>query len=191
MDITLDLCFGTATVHQAEYAPATKQLNSCPGGVTLLTSSHCSQTWVCEVIPFAKSKVPTTATLRGGQACTLPLALPLGEGAGGPGRMDQQASTSGTGEDAAGTYKARRYALKFSPPCIFLEYEDSLGKRRVRAVSDEAHGWPTALACWRRWTCAQPSTAGSSGSWTKPGGRRTGAPPNAGQAEWRATRSRR
>eukprot|EP00197_Chlamydomonas_leiostraca_P007709 CAMPEP_0202883886 /NCGR_PEP_ID=MMETSP1391-20130828/40127_1 /ASSEMBLY_ACC=CAM_ASM_000867 /TAXON_ID=1034604 /ORGANISM="Chlamydomonas leiostraca, Strain SAG 11-49" /LENGTH=192 /DNA_ID=CAMNT_0049566979 /DNA_START=137 /DNA_END=712 /DNA_ORIENTATION=+ len=33
-----------------------------------------------------------------------------------------------------GSYKARRYALKFDPPCIFLEYEDLEGKRRVRAV---------------------------------------------------------
>ncbi|GFR46471.1 hypothetical protein Agub_g8048 [Astrephomene gubernaculifera] len=42
-------------------------------------------------------------------------------------------------EDAAtpeqdGCYRAKRYALKFDPPCIFLEYEDISKKRRVRAV---------------------------------------------------------
>ncbi|KAG2452597.1 hypothetical protein HYH02_002834 [Chlamydomonas schloesseri] len=31
-------------------------------------------------------------------------------------------------------YKARRYAVKYQPPCIFLEYEDASKKRRVRAV---------------------------------------------------------
>lgn len=31
-------------------------------------------------------------------------------------------------------YKALRYAVKFDPPCVFLEYEDSSAKRRVRAV---------------------------------------------------------
>uniref|UniRef100_A0A7S2QU88 Centrosomal protein of 19 kDa n=1 Tax=Chlamydomonas chlamydogama TaxID=225041 RepID=A0A7S2QU88_9CHLO len=30
--------------------------------------------------------------------------------------------------------KAKRYAVKFDPPCVFLEYEDANAKRRVRAV---------------------------------------------------------
>uniref|UniRef100_A0A7S0YKN6 Centrosomal protein of 19 kDa n=1 Tax=Polytomella parva TaxID=51329 RepID=A0A7S0YKN6_9CHLO len=30
--------------------------------------------------------------------------------------------------------RAKRYAIKFNPPCLFLEYEDALRKRRVRAV---------------------------------------------------------
>ncbi len=54
--------------------------------------------------------------------------------------MDQgEASTAGTsGRNADGpdaTFKAKRYAVKFNPPCIFLEYEDTQTKRRVRAVS--------------------------------------------------------
>ncbi|KAG2494559.1 hypothetical protein HYH03_007326 [Edaphochlamys debaryana] len=35
---------------------------------------------------------------------------------------------------AEGGYRAKRYAVKFQPPVIFLEYEDSSKKRRVRAV---------------------------------------------------------
>ncbi|EFJ50604.1 hypothetical protein VOLCADRAFT_103821 [Volvox carteri f. nagariensis] len=31
------------------------------------------------------------------------------------------------------SYKAKRYALKYQPPCIFLEYEDTTKNRRVRA----------------------------------------------------------
>ena len=31
-------------------------------------------------------------------------------------------------------YKAKRFAVKFNPPCIFLEYEDSSAKTRVREV---------------------------------------------------------
>eukprot|EP00955_Chlamydomonas_euryale_P107161 365747-Chlamydomonas_euryale.AAC.38 len=33
------------------------------------------------------------------------------------------------------TCRARRFAVKFSPPCIFLEYEDASKKMRVREVS--------------------------------------------------------
>ena len=49
--------------------------------------------------------------------------------------MDQgEVSTSGNdGPDAM--FQAKRYAVKFNPPCIFLEYEDTHTKRRVRAVS--------------------------------------------------------
>lgn len=52
--------------------------------------------------------------------------------------MDQEeTSTSGTNgrNDAPDAmFKAKRYAVKFNPPCIFLEYEDIQTKRRVRAV---------------------------------------------------------
>jgi hypothetical protein len=37
-------------------------------------------------------------------------------------------------------YKAKRFALKFEPPCIFLEYEDAAQKRRVRAVGAAGAG---------------------------------------------------
>ncbi|GFH33672.1 predicted protein, partial [Haematococcus lacustris] len=51
--------------------------------------------------------------------------------------MDEHA----TGHDASDSegleakFYAKRYAVKFEPPCIFLEYEeDKTRKRRVRAV---------------------------------------------------------
>lgn len=36
--------------------------------------------------------------------------------------------------DQAAQWRAKRYAIKFDPPCVFLEYEDGSLKRRVRAV---------------------------------------------------------
>lgn len=47
-------------------------------------------------------------------------------------------NTKGDANPDVQGYKARRYAVKFSPPCIFLEYEDTSKKRRVRAVRLEA-----------------------------------------------------
>lgn len=49
------------------------------------------------------------------------------------------ASDNGTAGRSAtmeneGSYRAKRYALKYQPPCIFLEYEDTTKRRRVRAV---------------------------------------------------------
>lgn len=38
--------------------------------------------------------------------------------------------------DGEPSYRAKRYAVKFQPPCIFLEYEDASKKRRVRAVGN-------------------------------------------------------
>ncbi len=57
-------------------------------------------------------------------------------------------NTKGDANPDVQGYKARRYAVKFSPPCIFLEYEDTSKKRRVRAVRLEAsNSWPFALPC--------------------------------------------
>ncbi|GIL70347.1 hypothetical protein Vretimale_3467 [Volvox reticuliferus] len=44
------------------------------------------------------------------------------------------ASRKETSSESEGSYKAKRYAVKFQPPCIFLEYEDTTRRRRVRAV---------------------------------------------------------
>jgi hypothetical protein len=41
-------------------------------------------------------------------------------------------------------YKAKRFAVKFSPPCIFLEYEDSSAKTRVREVRGSGCCYPAA-----------------------------------------------
>lgn len=50
-------------------------------------------------------------------------------------------------------YLPKRYAVKLDPPCIFLEYEDANGKRRVRAVSCACtHLSATACrSCVRKW----------------------------------------
>lgn len=42
--------------------------------------------------------------------------------------------TGASQEPVSIKYRAKRYAVKFDPPCIFLEYEDETSQRRVRAV---------------------------------------------------------
>lgn len=54
-------------------------------------------------------------------------------------------SNRGADEETEGQYKAKRYALKFDPACIFLEYEEENGKRRVRAVSASERQSATVL----------------------------------------------
>ncbi|KAG1659220.1 hypothetical protein FOA52_008989 [Chlamydomonas sp. UWO 241] len=44
------------------------------------------------------------------------------------------ASRPGQAAEDAGTCRAKRFALKYDPPCIFLEYVDASGKTRVREV---------------------------------------------------------
>jgi hypothetical protein len=57
--------------------------------------------------------------------------------------------------------RAKRFAVKFTPPCIFLEYVDGSGKTRVREASpslkalNAIHPRSLALAaaaCMRAWT---------------------------------------
>lgn len=44
-------------------------------------------------------------------------------------------------------YKATKYAVKYDPPCLFLEYEDADSTRRVRAVSTPAEWIQTSQLC--------------------------------------------
>ncbi|GLI58883.1 hypothetical protein VaNZ11_000652 [Volvox africanus] len=48
--------------------------------------------------------------------------------------VENGGSRKETTAESEGSYKAKRYAVKFQPPCIFLEYEDTTRRRRVRAV---------------------------------------------------------
>ncbi|GIL47416.1 hypothetical protein Vafri_4238 [Volvox africanus] len=48
--------------------------------------------------------------------------------------VDNGDSRKEASAESEGSYKAKRYAVKFQPPCIFLEYEDTTRRRRVRAV---------------------------------------------------------
>lgn len=52
-----------------------------------------------------------------------------------PASSSQRPKTAVNGQDLGDElWKAKRFAVKFQPPCIFLEYEEASQKRRVRQV---------------------------------------------------------